>query len=89
MERLKFLATMTVAEFKALKGVKNIEVKHNSNTGKCFFVYGFETGAVSGKFTNGEITDPVISEVCSPSTGDMFYMLHQRGEGGCMTLAKL
>ncbi len=28
-------------------------------------------------------------QVCSPDTGDMFYMLHQRGEGGAMTLATL
>ena len=76
MEKLKFLETVTVNEFKA-------------HTGKCFFVYGCETGAVSDKFINGEVTNPVISQVCSPDTGDMFYMLHQRGEGGAMTLATL
>ena len=58
-------------------------------TGKCFFVYGFETGAVSEKFINGEISNPVISQVCSPDTGDMFYMLHQKGDGGAPTLATL
>ena len=85
MERLKFLETMTVNEFKSQKGVKSIEVKQNPHTGKCFFVYGCETGAV----INGEITSPVISQVCSPDTGDMFYMLHQRGEGNAMTIATL
>ena len=54
-----------------------------------FFVYGLETGAVSEKFLNGEVTAPVISQVCSPDTGDMFYMLHQKGEGGAMTVATL
>ena len=89
MERLKFLETMTVNEFKSQKGVKSIEVKQNPHTGKCFFVYGCETGAVSDRFINGEITSPVISQVCSPDTGDVFYMLHQRGEGNAMTIATL
>ena len=89
MEKLKFLETMTVEEFKSKMSVNKIEVKHNPYTGKCFFVYGFETGAVSDKFINGEITNPVISQVCSPDTGDMFYMLHQKGESDCMTLATL
>jgi hypothetical protein len=86
MEKLKFLETVTVNEFKAQKGVNKIEIKQNPHTGKCFFVYGCETGAVSDKFINGEVTNP---QVCSPDTGDMFYMLHQRGEGGAMTLATL
>ena len=89
MESLKFLETMSVAEFKAQKGVEKIDVKQNPQTGKCFFVYGCETGAVSDKFTNGEITNPVISQVCSPDTGDMFYMLHQKGDGGAPILATL
>ncbi len=89
MEKLKFLETMTVEEFKSKMGVNKIEVKQNPYTGKCFFVYGIETGAVSEKFINGEITNPVISQVCSPDTGDMFYMLHQKGDGGAPTLAAL
>ena len=56
MEKLKFLETLTVNEFKAQKGVSKIEVKQNPHTGKCFFVYGCETGAVSDKFINGEVT---------------------------------
>ena len=43
MEKLKFLETLTVNEFKAQKGVSKIEVKQNPHTGKCFFVYGCET----------------------------------------------
>ena len=66
-----------------------IDVKQNPNTGKCFFVYGCETGAVSERFLKRDITKPVISQVCSPETGDMFYMLHQQGDGGAPTLATL
>ena len=53
------------------------------------FVYGCETGAVSERFLKGDITNPVISQVCSPKTGDMFYMLHQQGDSGAPTLATL
>lgn len=52
MEKLKFLETMTVEEFKSKMSVNKIEVKQNPYTGKCFFVYGIETGAVSEKFIN-------------------------------------
>lgn len=90
MERdLKFVKTMSVADFKAQHQVEKIEVKRNENTGKCFFVYGFETGACSRKVQTKELTDPVISEVCSATTGDTFFLLHQRGEGGATTLAIL
>ena len=90
MERnLKFLKTMSVAEFKAQHNVEKIEVKRNEHTGKCFFVYGFETGACSRKVESGELTIPVISEVCSAETGDIFLLLHQKGEGGATTLVTL
>ena len=90
MERnLKFLRTMSVTEFKTKQGVEKIEVKRNERTGKCFFIYGFETGACSKKVETGELTVPVISEVCSVETGDMFFLLHQKGEGKVATLATL
>ena len=89
MDSLKFIETMSVADFKIKMGVERIDVKQNPNTGKCFFVYGCETGAVSERFLKGDITKPVISQVCSPETGDMFYMLHQQGDGGAPTLATL
>lgn len=88
-KNLKFLETWSVADFKANHNVEKIEIKQNPHTGKCFFVYGFETGACSEKFKSGQITVPVISQVCSADTGDMFYMLHQMGEGGAMTMATL
>lgn len=89
MEKLKFIETLSVAEFKAQQGVEKLEIKQNPQTGKCFFVYGIETGAVSEKFNKGELTDPVISKVVSPEDGELFFMLHQRGEGGAPTLAVL
>ncbi len=41
---------MSVAEFKAQHNVEKIEVKRNEHTGKCFFVYGFETQPVQGRW---------------------------------------
>lgn len=87
MEKLHFIETMSIDEFKAQQQVKKIEVKQNPQTGKCFFVYGIETGAVSDKFLKHELTMPVISQVCSAETGETFFMLHQKGEGGAPTLA--
>ena len=86
---LKFIETWEVAQFKAQQGVEKLEVKQNPHTGKVFFVYGFETGACSKKVETGELTIPVISEVCSADTGDIFLLLHQKGEGGATTLATL
>ncbi len=34
MEKLKFIETLSVAEFKAQQGVEKIEVKQNPQTGK-------------------------------------------------------
>ncbi len=90
MSDLKFLKTFTVNEFKQKFNVEKIEIKKNPITGKNFFVYGFETGAVSDRFENeGKLEVPVISEVCSAETGDMFYLLHEKGSGGAMTIAVL
>lgn len=88
-KNLTFLKTMSIADFKALQNVEKIEIKRNEHSGKCFFVYGFETGACSHKVKTGEVTIPVISEVCSADTGDTFFLLHQKGEGGATTLATL
>ena len=89
MENLKFIETLSVAEFKAQQNVEKLEIKQNPKTGKCFFVYGIETGAVSEKFLQGKLNDPVISKVVSPEDGEMFFMLHQRGEGGAPVVAVL
>ena len=56
MDSLKFIETMSVADFKTKMGVERIDVKQNPHTGKCFFVYGCETGAVSERFLKADIT---------------------------------
>ena len=84
---LKFIETWEVAQFKAQQGVEKLEVKQNPHTGKVFFVYGLETGPCSRKVETGQLTDPVVSQVCNAETGELFMMLHQRGEGGAPTLA--
>lgn len=89
MEKLHFIETLSIEDFKTQHNVEKIEVKQNPHTGKCFFVYGFETGVVSEKFLKGEISNPVISHVCSPEDGEMFYMLHEKGDGGAPVLATL
>ena len=90
VKSLAFLKTWTIPQFKADNQVEVIEVKRNERTGKCFFVFGIETGACSKKVETGEVTMPVISQVCVAETGELFYMLHQQGEaGGATTLATL
>jgi len=87
---LAFLQTWSVEQFKENNGIQTITIKKNEKTGKYFFVYGIETGACSKKAERGELTNPVVSQVCNATTGDMFYMLHQRGEGGgAVTVATL
>lgn len=86
---LKFLQTWSVDDFKRTQQVDKIEIKRNDATGKFFFVYGFESGPCTHKVATGELTQPVVSKVCSANTGDMFMMLHQRGEGGAQTVATL
>lgn len=80
---------MSVSDFKTGMGISEIEVKRNPHTGKLFFVFGDGIGAVSERFEEDEITSPVISQVCSSDTGEMFYLLHQMGNEGCRTLARL
>jgi len=82
---LVFTETWSVPEFKAKQGVVEIEIKRNEKTGKLFFDYKFGSGACSRKAETGEMDNPVISNVISTTTGEQFYMLHQRGEGGGAT----
>lgn len=89
MNGLTFLESWSVSQFKQNHHVEKIEIKKNEETGKCFFVYGFETGACSSKVKIEELNNPVISQVCVSETGEMFYLLHQKGESKAMTLAVL
>lgn len=76
MNNLQFLETLTVEQFKAEKNVSTIKVKQNPKTGKLFFTFGSQTGAVSSK---GIPTEPMISLVCGDE-GE-FYLLHNEGNG--------
>jgi len=86
---LKFLQTWSVSEFKETKGVSKIDILKGDVSGKAFMAFGSETGACSHKVLAGELTNPVISQVCSQDTGETFYLLHQKGEGGATLFGTL
>lgn len=88
-KNLKFLHTMTVDEFKTAQGVEKIDILQGDISGKVFFAYGFEKGACSHKVLEGGLTAPMISQVCSADTGETFYLLHEKGEGGATLLGTL
>jgi len=74
---LTFNETLTVEQFKAKVMVSKLDVKKNPKTGKLFFTYGAQTGAVSAK---GIPSKPMVSNVTTPE-GDSFYLLHEEGQG--------
>jgi hypothetical protein len=49
MEQLNFISTYTVEQFKANHLVDTLRVKQNPTSGKLFFTYGANTGAISQK----------------------------------------
>jgi len=83
---LIFRETWSVPEFKAMQGVTEMEVKRNEATGKYFFDYKLGSGACSHRAAEGTMDNPCISSVISSTTGENFYLLHQRGEGGGATV---
>ena len=64
---LKFLRTFTLDEFKEWKGILQIRIIHNEQTGKHFFGYGDKAGAVTSK-------------VLSEESGEQFLLLHNAGD---------
>ena len=44
MDSLKFIETMSVADFKTKMGVERIDVKQNPHTGKCFLCMAVKQG---------------------------------------------
>lgn len=89
MEKLNFLRTLTVEQFKADQKVDKVCVKQNPHTGKLFMTYGAATGAVASK---GIPKHPMISEVQGEKTEKnptgKFFLLHEEGEGGAPVLAQ-
>ena len=82
-KNLIFNGTLTVEQFKAQMNVSRIDVKKNPKTGKLFFTYGAQTGAVSSK---GIPAHPMFSNVTG-SDGSSFWLLHEEGQGGAPVLA--
>lgn len=78
MEKLKFIETMTVEEFKALFNTKSIKVKRNPETAKLFMVYG--DNKVGACCQSGIPKKPVVSKV-ENEEGDTFWMIHNESEG--------
>ena len=74
---LIFNETLTVEQFKDRMKVSRIDVRKNPNTGKLFFSYGANVGAVSLK---GIPNNPMLSNV-STSDGECFWLLHEEGQG--------
>ena len=88
MDTLKFLSTMSAEEFKAQHGITKIDIFRNENTGKNFFAYGNEKGAVYAKYPVVPLTEPMVSEV-ETSAGETFFMLHNRGESNATKMQSL
>jgi len=79
MDSLTFLSTMTADEFKALHGVLKLDIFRNEKTGKNFFGFGNEYGAVYAKYPTEPIKEAMVSEVAT-SSGETFFLLHNKGE---------
>ena len=77
---LKFLRTFTLDEFKEWKGILQIRIIRNEQTGKYFFGYGDKAGAVTSKYPAEPLDHPVVSEVISEEIGEQFLLLHNAGD---------
>jgi hypothetical protein len=88
MNTLRFLSTVTVDEFKAEQGIDRIDIFRHEKSGKNFFAYGNERGAVYSKYPSEPLKEPMISHV-ETSEGEKFFMLHNKGDGGATKMATL
>jgi len=77
MEKLRFLSTMTAAEFKEQQGIDRIDDFKNEKSGKVFFQWGNENGAIYAKYPIDPLKEQMVSEV-ETSTGETFFLLHNR-----------
>ena len=88
MEKLKFLSTVTAEEFKAQQGITKLDIFRNEKTGKSFIAWGNERGAVYSQYPVEPLTEPMVSEV-ETTTGEKFFMLHNRGTSNATKLGSL
>lgn len=83
-EKLEFIETYTMAQFKDLMKVDKIKVRKNPHTGKLFFTYGSKNGVVS-QIHGAPKQSPMISYVKGNPTEQnpdgYFYLLHEEGQG--------
>lgn len=75
---LKYIATYTIEDFKAIFNCTRIDVKVNPRTKELFFSYGCHTGYVALKC---EPILPVISVIVN-SVGSLFLLLHEKEDTG-------
>ena len=87
-KKLIFNETLTVEQFKAKTKVSRIDVKKSPKTGKLFFTFGTQIGAVA---TKGIPKHPMFSFVKGDPTPEnpdgTFWLLHEEGQGGAPVLA--
>lgn len=71
--KLKFIKTLSVADFKAQNNNNGIDIIKNPNTDKLFFTCGHTTGAVSSDYKES----PCVSLVVG--TDDVeFWLIHKK-----------
>ncbi len=83
-DNLKYIATYTIEDFKAIFNCTRIDVKVNSKTEELFFSYGSHIGYVALKL---EPISPVISVVTN-SAGSLFLLLHEKEDTGKTNLER-
>lgn len=82
-KNLVFNETLTVEQFKSRTQVSKVNVMQNPHTGKLFFSFGNQTGAVA---LAGIPKNPVFSHVSTPE-GESFWLLHEEGTGEAPVVA--
>jgi len=76
MNALDFTSTLSLADFKKLKGINAINVVRNPNSGKRFFVDP-DNKDMSGKVATAiDLQKPVFVSQCTTEDGEQFFMLH-------------
>ena len=80
LSNLNFYGYATLDEFKEWKGILQIRIVRNEQTGKYFFGYGVKAGAVTSKYPAEPLDHPVVSEVISEESGEQFLLLHNAGD---------
>ena len=80
MKDLKFLQTTSLAKFKDLLGITQIDVIKNPKKGTLFFVAS-DDNSVGGKISlSFDSTAPASVSKCKDKEGEEFYMLHNTAE---------